>query len=250
MVTDRDGNTLSKDTKQVSEWLQSEEVKYTILDQELFEYLYDQICDLDNLDKEGQDWVKYYDEPDKRVFYKQEDGYIYGSVLTDCIVEASLTHTLCCYDNLEVLDKLMPEFYDLEWMKKVTDTKGMMYGKQAFPWPLAHRDLCFHVTGVQDYKNRGFISVSKSKEEGEQYMGVGVPAVPDGFGRIEVKMGYNFFQYLGPNKTRHISLWNTNPQIDYMPTFFMNYMMTSVLYANMTNLQKFAKNLMDPSNEI
>ena len=76
---------------------------------------------------------------------------------------------------------------------------------------MAHRDLCFHVTGVQDYKNRGFISVSKSKEEGEKYMGVGVPAIPEGFGRIEVKMGYNFFQYLGPNKTRHISLWNTNP---------------------------------------
>lgn len=81
-------------------------------------------------------------------------------------------------------------------------------------------------------------------------MGVAVPGIPDGFGRIDVKMGYNFFQYLGPNKTRHISLWNTNPQIDYMPTFFMNYMMTSVLYANMTNLQTFAKNFMDPENEI
>jgi hypothetical protein len=41
MVTDREGNTLSRDSKQVNEWLESEEVKYTILDQELFEYLYD-----------------------------------------------------------------------------------------------------------------------------------------------------------------------------------------------------------------
>lgn len=126
LVTDKDGNTLSKDSQVVKDWLATEEVQYTILDQELFEYLYDQIC---TLDQEGQDWTKYYDEPDKRVFYKQEDGYMYGSVLTDCIVEASLMHTLCCYDNLEVLDKLMPEFYDLEWKKKVTDVKGMMYGK-------------------------------------------------------------------------------------------------------------------------
>lgn len=80
-------------------------------------------------------------------------------------------------------------------------------------------------------------------------MGVTVPGIPAGLSRIEVKMGFNFFQYLGPNKTRHIALWNTNPQIDYMPTFFMNYMMTSVLYANMTNLQNFAKKLMDPSVE-
>ncbi len=68
-----------------------------------------------------------------------------------------------------------------------------MYGKQAMPWPLAHRDLCFHVTGVQDYKNKGFISVSKSKEEGDSYMGVEVPEIPDGLARIEVKMGFNFF---------------------------------------------------------
>ena len=47
MVTDKDGNTLSRESQQVIDWLESEEVKYTILDQELFEYLYDQICNLD-----------------------------------------------------------------------------------------------------------------------------------------------------------------------------------------------------------
>jgi hypothetical protein len=50
MVTDKDGNTLSKSSEQVKEWLESEEVKYTLLDQELFEYLYDQICFLDKED--------------------------------------------------------------------------------------------------------------------------------------------------------------------------------------------------------
>jgi hypothetical protein len=63
------------------------------------------------------------------VFYKQEEGYAYGSVITDCVTNANVTKVLACYDNLELLDKLMPEFYDLEWKKKVTDVKGMMYGK-------------------------------------------------------------------------------------------------------------------------
>ena len=61
--------------------------------------------------------------------------------------------------------------------------------------------------------------------------------------RLNVKMGYNFFQYLGPNKTRHVTIWNTDPQIDYIPTVFLNYMMTNVLYAMMTELEKFASNL-------
>lgn len=49
--------------------------------------------------------------------------------MTDCVVNANIGKVLACYDNLELLDKLMPEFYDLEWKKKVTDVKGMMYGK-------------------------------------------------------------------------------------------------------------------------
>jgi len=63
----------------------------------------------------------------------------------------------------------MPDFHDLEWKKKVTDVKGCMYGKQHFPWPMAARDMAFHVTGVQDYKNKALISVSKSINVGEKY---------------------------------------------------------------------------------
>ena len=72
----------------------------------------------------------------------------------------------------------MPEFYDLKWLKKITDVKGMMYGKQKFPWPLAHRDLVFHVSGVPDYKNRALITVSKSKPDDDTYYSVPVPEVP------------------------------------------------------------------------
>jgi hypothetical protein len=34
-----------------------------------------------------------------------------------------------------------------------------------------------------------------------------------------------------------------------MPAFFMNYMMTSVLYTNMTNLIKFSESLNDPEED-
>lgn len=158
-------------------------------------YLYDNLCSLHNQDAvpEAERWTRHCEEPDKRVYYKQENGYAFGSVLTDCIIESNMQQAIACYDNIEILSKLMPEFYDLAWHKKVTDVKGFMYGKQVFPWPLAHRDLVFHVTGVADYKNKAFISVSKSKEAGETYHDVLIPDCPPDLARIEVKMGFNFF---------------------------------------------------------
>ena len=62
----------------------------------------------------------------------------------------SMDKVIGCYDNLETLEELMPDFHDLKWKLKVTDTKGVMYGKQAFPWPMACRDMLFHVTGLAD----------------------------------------------------------------------------------------------------
>jgi hypothetical protein len=101
----------------------------------LFVYLYDQLETLEDLDGqasadgEGTSWIKCTDEPDKRVFYKQENGCAYGSIITDNIIETNLAFPVACFDNFEIMDKLMPEFYDLKWLKKITDVKGMMYGK-------------------------------------------------------------------------------------------------------------------------
>lgn len=98
----------------------------------------------------------------------------------------------------------MPEFYDVKWVKKVTDVKGVKYGMQKMPWPLAHRELMFHVTGSVDYKNKALMSLSKSKKNGETYFGYEVPDERYEHPRIKVNMGYNFFQWVGPKKTRHI----------------------------------------------
>jgi hypothetical protein len=139
--------------------------------------------------------VIYYDEPDKRTFYKKEEGKVYGSVITDTVIDAPCQQVMGCYDNLPVLNKLMPEFYDLEWKKKITDVKGIIYGKQVFPWPLAHRDMLFTVTGNADYKNHAFFSVSKSVDVGEEYYGYVVEGPPENSGlvRLDILMGYNYF---------------------------------------------------------
>jgi hypothetical protein len=55
---------------------------------------------------------------------------------------------------------------------------------------------------------------------------------------MEIQKGYNFFQYLGPTKCRHICLYHTDPKIGYVPNALMNWLMTNVLYGNCCRLQE------------
>ena len=90
--------------------------------------MYDNLCCFENDERENG-WKIWYNEPTKRTFYIQEEGMAYMSVITDNVIEAPYTHVLGCYDNLEVLDKVLPDFHDLSWKTKVTDVRGVMYGK-------------------------------------------------------------------------------------------------------------------------
>ena len=49
--------------------------------------------------------------------------------MTDCVTDAALPETVACYENLEVLEDLMKEFYDLKWVKRRGKANGLIYGK-------------------------------------------------------------------------------------------------------------------------
>jgi hypothetical protein len=138
-------------------------------------------------------WTIYHNEHDKRTFYKQEPGCLYGSVITDCVVEAPMDHVVACYDNIEVCEEMMPDFHDLKWCTKITDVKGVLKGKQYFPWPMATREMYMHVTGVFDPKNKAVMSVSQSIPTGQKYYEYEVPEPEYGLVRLNIKMGYNYF---------------------------------------------------------
>jgi len=141
MVTDSDGNSLTADSQKVKDFYVHERVKWIIDDHVLFEYLYDNITNVENPEVSG--WTKYYDYPDIRIFYKDEEGAVFGSILTDTIVESSLPKLLAVWDNLEVFAQLMPDFYDVKYVRKFANFKAIMTGNQKFPWPLWHRDMVF-----------------------------------------------------------------------------------------------------------
>ena len=88
---------------------------------------------------------------------KLENGF---STLTDCIVEADFIETLACFENLEILEDLMKEFYDMKWEKRVGYVSGLCSCKIKMPWPLNDRMFIMHIDGIVDYKNKGVLFLS------------------------------------------------------------------------------------------
>lgn len=139
-VLDTNGEAVTMDTSEVKEFFQSEPVLNTRSNEDLQNYLYDQVEEVQSSTpkahvaikenasdaaksngvkkEEGKKmtWTKYCEEPDRKIFYKQENGMPFATTLSDCVVEAGLMETIACYENVEVLEDLMPEFYDVKWL--------------------------------------------------------------------------------------------------------------------------------------
>ena len=54
-------------------------------------------------ENEETGWKKYFDEPTRRLFYKQDDTSPIMSVITDCIIDHDLSYVLACMAELEFI---------------------------------------------------------------------------------------------------------------------------------------------------
>ena len=136
--------------------------------------------------------------------FKQHNSY---SFVTDVIVNASIQKVNGCLDIKDIFMEITPELYDLKELKVVTDRKIILYGKNKFPKPLFYdREMIMHVTAMSDYTNKGILSSSKSINAGESFFGYVVPDEDYYLPRLQMNFCYHYYQYLGPDKTRHITI--------------------------------------------
>ena len=128
----------------------------------------------------------------------------YGTVLTDLVCNASITEVISCFDNHSILKEMLAGCESIKYIYKRGEANGLCHMETKFPWPLKNRDMAFHYSGVADHINHAIITISKSLQPNFNYFGVKVPEASKGCERMDFKYLYNFFQYLGPNKTRYI----------------------------------------------
>ena len=112
------------------------------------------------LEQHHSSWTKEKDEPFKRVYYRREQDMPAYTMLSDTIIEANLIHVLACFEQTDIMLDMYKEFAQLKWIVKRGDSNGLMYARQNMPFPLKDRDLCFHLSGVGDPKNKGIITIS------------------------------------------------------------------------------------------
>lgn len=93
----------------------TDEYMNSVVDIDLFDYFFKELCTLEDQESrpEEERWTKYFDEPDKRVFYKKEGDSELMTVMTDCVIEANFGEALACYENREILDEIMPDFNNI-----------------------------------------------------------------------------------------------------------------------------------------
>jgi hypothetical protein len=180
--------------------------------------------------KNSEEWISYYNEPTRKVKYKYENGMTLVSCLTEAIVDAPLLDCIALFCEIDMFKDWFPQVTMCNIIKEITPIRGLYTCRQSMPWPLWPRDMTFKASGLYDKKNIGILSMCKSTEEGSDFFGVKVPATADGHVRIEIKRGYHYFQRIDDKTTRYVSIFNTDPQLAYAPSWIMNYMMTKVCY--------------------
>ncbi len=84
---------------------------------------------------------------------KLENGFETCTTLSDCIVNADYIETLACFENIEIMEEMMKEFYDLKWENRTGFVGGMISCKIKMPWPMSNRMIIMHTAGIADYKN-------------------------------------------------------------------------------------------------
>ena len=88
---------------------------------------------------------------------------------------------------------MLPQCNKVYYNLKRGEANALVYIENQMPWPFANRDLVFHYSGVADYTNHAFLTISKSLPPGSKYFGVEVPEAQNGCVRMDFKHMLNFF---------------------------------------------------------
>ena len=185
----------------IKNWLNSDVVQILELDIQMWDHFYEAFEQANAVKSE---WNKTVDEPKRRVFWRKDEGMDSMTFMTDTIIDADMTQLMCCFDQEEILQDIMQDFNSLKWLQRSSEGNGLLFGIQRFPWPIADRDMCMHNSSIPDLENRAIVSLARSLPVGFDYHGVKVPASTGRLVRMDFNMCFNYFQYLGPNRCRHI----------------------------------------------
>ena len=171
----------------------------------MFDYFFKQVGD------SSRGWIDCYNDPDRKVRYKFEDGLTLVSCLCECTVQAPILNILALFCEVDLFKDWFPNIKSVDVVKELTPYRGLYSCKQTMPWPLWPREMVFSATGMFDVESQSCLTVMKTVHEGSTFFGTDVPALSTGYVKLDIKRGYHFFQRIDDNTTRYVTIFNTDP---------------------------------------
>jgi hypothetical protein len=71
-------------------------------------------------------WVLKVDEPDKKVYYKQEPGIKLMSMMCECIVNAPLVNVMARYSENDLFKSWMPNIAECTMLKELSQYRKLV----------------------------------------------------------------------------------------------------------------------------
>ena len=93
---------LDEDDEEIVQFLNCEESLTIKEDRKLFDWFYKE-----GINSEG--WKTSFDEPDRRVRYKLEDGLSQITAYCECVVDAPLIDVIAMYSEIEIFKDWFPQ---------------------------------------------------------------------------------------------------------------------------------------------
>jgi len=138
LITNDDGDTLLADSEEVKKFQNSDLYLQTLRTEGLrINFL---TC-LTSAESGEDGWIKYYNEPTRRMFYKYTEGDPIIDVVTDCIIDFPMSKVLCSMAEKECMEEFTPELEGISYQKRKSDYNACMRADFIFPWPMYKRDL-------------------------------------------------------------------------------------------------------------
>ena len=109
-------------------WIYKEDLEYK-------DYFFNEI---DNI---TETWTRYADEPNKQVYTKAEPGSSIYSVFFKFKVPTNMLYPLTLIDDVKKYTEWVPRVLKSELQYEHSETRRVIAIENAFPWPLANREL-------------------------------------------------------------------------------------------------------------
>ncbi|CDW71742.1 UNKNOWN [Stylonychia lemnae] len=175
-------------------------------------------------DQEG--WDQHVNEPDKKIFYKKEKGNNIITQYIEAVLYSPLMNSLILSNEVDLHSSWIPNVGQSKLPKIASPLHTVLHQKFNLPWPMKSRE--------QFLESQSFVL------EDDQALFTVVSTIPDGkFLDVDLKASHgsvnmifrdciSYFKPIGVNRTLLQMIIYFDPQVQFLPKWFMDYFIRSV----------------------